>query len=45
VSSSFTTCICSVLTWKFWSLPQLGHVNATPELLSRHPHDRALRPV
>jgi hypothetical protein len=28
-SSRCTTCICSVFTRKFWSLPQLGQVSAT----------------
>src|SRR5262245_30488560 len=28
-SSRWTTCICSVLTWKFRSLPQFGQVNVT----------------
>src|SRR5882762_1835877 len=28
-SSKWTTCICSVLTKKFWSFPQLGHVRTT----------------
>src|SRR5262249_51554646 len=28
-SSRCTTCICSVLTWKFRSLPQFGQVNVT----------------